>query len=304
MSITGTDLSMRIGRNANAFYWYSINGNISTSQTISDWKNWHLYTVRLSGTGARFFRDGVQVDYDLSVNLLTSNVSSILIGRYGTYYWDGEISSVRIDTRSLDLSEIVNYYNGLPIDDSSLVGRWEINEGAGTTTYDSSGNGNTGTIIGAIWKTRSTTSFTKALHLITSVGEYTLTGINTILSRGWGMVCNLGQYTLTGIDVMFARGWGLVTSVGEYILTGKNSYMYKGWGIVCALGEYTLTGIDITINKALYLTTIVGNFILTGFNIIIHGRGDWTWSNITKHLSNWTNNTKHTSIWTNRDKSK
>jgi len=40
-----------------------------------------------------------------------------------------------------------------PLQSSSLVGWWKFDEGSGTIAYDSSGNGNDGTIYGAIWTT-------------------------------------------------------------------------------------------------------------------------------------------------------
>ncbi|MBN2129744.1 MAG: LamG domain-containing protein [Sedimentisphaerales bacterium] len=45
--------------------------------------------------------------------------------------------------------------------DAGLVGRWKCDEGAGATAYDSSGNGNNGTIHGAEW---SDGKYGKALH--------------------------------------------------------------------------------------------------------------------------------------------
>jgi hypothetical protein len=42
--------------------------------------------------------------------------------------------------------------------DSGLVGWWKLNEGTGTSVYDSSGNGNTGTLAGSTLPTWNTTN--------------------------------------------------------------------------------------------------------------------------------------------------
>ncbi len=47
---------------------------------------------------------------------------------------------------------LVNIASSNDSKDTGLVGYWTFDEGSGTTTYDSSGNNNEGTILGATWK--------------------------------------------------------------------------------------------------------------------------------------------------------
>ena len=66
-------------------------------------------------------------------------------------YWAGAIADVRIYNTALTASQIQQIYNNGAVlstsgpASSNLVGWWKLNEGTGTTAFDSSGNGNNGT---------------------------------------------------------------------------------------------------------------------------------------------------------------
>lgn len=68
---------------------------------------------------------------------------------YTNYAFNGYLDDVRIYTRTLSSVEVSDLYGGRQIDNSGLGGRWDFDEGSGTTTADFSGNGNTGTIYGS-----------------------------------------------------------------------------------------------------------------------------------------------------------
>jgi Concanavalin A-like lectin/glucanases superfamily len=76
-----------------------------------------------------------------------------------------------------------------PATPAGLVAAWGFNEGTGTTTADTSGNGNTGTISGATWTTAG--RYGKAL---------TFDGVNDFVNLG-----NPGELQLTGS--MTVSGW-------------------------------------------------------------------------------------------------
>ncbi|MDC0449168.1 DUF2341 domain-containing protein, partial [bacterium] len=62
-------------------------------------------------------------------------------------YYDGHIDEVRVYNRALSADEVGKLYNWVP----GPVGYWPMDENTGTTsTYDSSGNGNTGTMNGSM----------------------------------------------------------------------------------------------------------------------------------------------------------
>ncbi|MCK4824584.1 LamG domain-containing protein, partial [bacterium] len=61
---------------------------------------------------------------------------------YDGGYWDGELDEVRIYKRVLSPVEVADLYSWAP----GPVGYWKLDEATGTSTYDSSGNNNTGTL--------------------------------------------------------------------------------------------------------------------------------------------------------------
>jgi hypothetical protein len=63
---------------------------------------------------------------------------------YGDF--EGIISEVRIYDRELSKAEIKDLYNGRDVT-GDLRGSWKLDEGAGDTAYDSSGNGNNGSLV-------------------------------------------------------------------------------------------------------------------------------------------------------------
>jgi len=72
----------------------------------------------------------------------------------GTAEFQGVIDKVRIYNRTLSASEMQAHYNGIFSDETGLIGLWHFDEGTGTSTADTSGNGNNGTLFnGPQWVT-------------------------------------------------------------------------------------------------------------------------------------------------------
>ncbi len=72
----------------------------------------------------------------------------------------GNLSGVRVFNRELTAQEILSLYNGtVP---SGVIAEYLLTEGAGTVAYDTSGNGNNGTITSGTW-TRDTPTKTRKL---------------------------------------------------------------------------------------------------------------------------------------------
>ncbi len=83
----------------------------------------------------------------------------------GTSYTDTGLApstTYRYQVRAVDPSGNLSAYSSIasattpdaPVTPPGLVGAWAFNEGTGTTTADASGNGNTGTLVGASWTTQ------------------------------------------------------------------------------------------------------------------------------------------------------
>lgn len=77
-----------------------------------------------------------------------STINKVYLGRNtggGGAFWSGKIDEVRIYNRSLGSKEVESLYNWAP----GPVGWWKMDDNTGTTSVDSSGNGNTGTFEGS-----------------------------------------------------------------------------------------------------------------------------------------------------------
>ena len=106
---------------------------------------WHHWVGTWNGTRTALYKDGVLVDVG-TVDDIWTNDSSVYIMGYpqATRVVVGSIDEVRIYNRALSATEVRYHYNrGGP------VAYWKFDEGSGTTTYDGSGNGNTGQMITA-----------------------------------------------------------------------------------------------------------------------------------------------------------
>jgi len=104
--------------------------------------NWNIYV-----NGVLRANSGAQTT-DLSTNAV-----ALEFGRRwgGGLLYVGGTDEVRIYNRALGLPEVqANYNSGVgtytPYSTTGIVGWWHMEEGAGLTTADSSGNGNTGTL--------------------------------------------------------------------------------------------------------------------------------------------------------------
>jgi len=79
--------------------------------------------------------------------------STTLGGGSGRNYFKGIVGEVRIYDRALTTTEIQTLYQGQDVT-GNLRGYWKLDEGSGLTAYDSSGNGNNGTLVhGPVWST-------------------------------------------------------------------------------------------------------------------------------------------------------
>jgi len=110
---------------------------------------WHQWVGTWSGTRTALYKDGILVDVGDADDTWTNNTLIYMMsdGDTGdTRFLKGVLDEVRIYNRVLSATEISEHYQGIFRNESGLVGLWHFSEGAGTTTADSSDNGNTGTL--------------------------------------------------------------------------------------------------------------------------------------------------------------
>ena len=133
--------------------------------------NWYFYTVAADGSTARVYIDGVEKD-NFSYSWTGDSTKTFWVGAINaanTHNINGSIDDVRIYPYARTADEIrLDYNAGVATHlgpsgktcsedpagcvDYGLVGSWGMDEGTGTTAYDSSDNSNDGTLAnGPTW---------------------------------------------------------------------------------------------------------------------------------------------------------
>jgi len=131
--------------------FYFDNHDRETASVYITTGSWFHVAATWDGSGddkVRFYVDGVLKETSTAISTLTAtNQAAIISGISGGFsYFNGLIDEVRIYNRALSAKEIQQLYNR-----RQPIGHWKFDSGnsSGTTAYDSSINGNHGTIYGA-----------------------------------------------------------------------------------------------------------------------------------------------------------
>jgi len=121
----------------------------------------HFAISFTGGQDVKFYQNGqLKSTQTHSISGTGTNSNNVVIGRNVTLNgnpWDGHISNVKIFNTALTAAQVADLYNNpekvVPtgVDNTALKLWLPMQEGAGTTAYDGSGNGNHGTISGATW---------------------------------------------------------------------------------------------------------------------------------------------------------
>ena len=161
-----------IGSNTGVKAWVNMDTPVEESLLVEDGSYWNLKTDGTwyhivvtyddrsdtsSGTARKVYVNGVlrQTDNFNWSNTGGSTDGMIFGGRRtsGNQYengWACGLQDVAIFNTAKDSDWVANVYRGKSetdlSGDSGIVGYWRFNEGSGTTAYDSSGNGNHGTL--------------------------------------------------------------------------------------------------------------------------------------------------------------
>ncbi len=147
------------------------------SETLTDNQWYHVVAV-LSSTTLRVYINGIQYG-TTTTRTIDPNVSAkTIIGAnvQGTvHFQNGYLDDVRIYNRALSADEIRYLYNR-----KGPVGWWKFDEGTASTTFDSSGNGNTGiwSGTGTHWTTGKINS---AGQFASTTSDYVNAGNDAIL---------------------------------------------------------------------------------------------------------------------------
>lgn len=226
-----------------------------SDQDVNDGE-WHMATaVFASATDRELYVDGQLVKTDTTNISYASGVDRWSIGRFGdntpSSYIDGSISKSEVYARALDALEIWDLYAfSKELSQTSLTAKWLFNGDAN----DSSGNGNDGTVSGAI----NSTSWEEVPQLgysLISDSETQLSsfdGINDYIAVNSDASLNFGSSN-------FSLSVWIKTKSSSGVWIGKRNLSSNNEGYIL----YTSS------NKARFLTTGAG-----GVNVFVTGTTD------------------------------
>jgi len=135
--------------------------NIPETTTTFETDQWYFVVAVQEANNAKIYVNGISQPLS-TTNWVehTYTSATIAIGRDAagsTAWFDGEISGVRVFNTALTAAQVADLYNNpekvVPtgVANTALKLFLPMQEGAGTTAYDGSGNGNHGTISGATY---------------------------------------------------------------------------------------------------------------------------------------------------------
>jgi len=125
---------------------------IASGDTIENDGNWHnvVMTWNVSGNELKIYLDGTLKATTTGLGTFSGTMTEAEIGQNLSdgAYWNGKISEVAVFTQVVSATTLYN--GGKPLELaglSGLVGYYKFEEGSGTSAIDSSGLGNTGTLV-------------------------------------------------------------------------------------------------------------------------------------------------------------
>ena len=150
--------------NGNNWYVY---WEDTSAQDDGEWHHWMCYNDVLAITGSKLYVDGILIDQNSvdtsgTVSNLLTHSQPLTIGSFQNNstvagrHFSGSIKEFSVFSGDKTSNASTYYNNGTPYDvtnETDLQAYWRMDENLGTTAYDSSGEGNHGTVDGATWNT-------------------------------------------------------------------------------------------------------------------------------------------------------
>ncbi len=207
--------------------------NLNTSGLTWTQNTWHHIAATYNGSQAIIYWDGEAVATGNTSGVLNPSGSAEYLGAFNTtsYKWLGIIDEVRTYERVLTAEEVQSLYNWSP----GPVGYWKLDEGSGTTVYDSSGNGNnssnwSGNTKWVQGKYGSATSHDGSGDRITIPSSTTLDYQPKYTWSAW-LNPTAGSYEIFDKAADTNNGWKIGSNGNKYALT----IYYTGDDLMCTV---------------------------------------------------------------------
>ena len=141
-------------------------------------ETWHHLALTYDGSNMILYIDAIEAGSTGAYGQITNEFSPFNIGRLvwqtTNFDLDGQVDEVSLWNLALTEQQVQDYMYADLTGEEGLVGYWKLNEGTGSTAYDSSDEGNNGQIYGAMWSTDTP-------------GPSTVT-VNVSYNDGWNLV--------------------------------------------------------------------------------------------------------------------
>jgi hypothetical protein len=298
-------------------YYSNGTDNLTTYNfPASEWFN--LAIVR-DGADVHFYNNGIFVE-TITHSTTYDVTGDFYIGQRfsGIQFFDGQISGFKSFSESLTAAQVADLYNNpekvVPtgVDNTALKLWLPMMEGAGTTAYDGSGNGNHGTISGATWthgigapvSQTAVIDWNKSSNLVAYSEEFDQWTANTSSVTANDTTAPDGQTTAdkwipnsgttsanlrfnsadiaTGTDYVFfafakAAGFDVIElDFQDARFSNVNASFNLTSGTITATGGDNVTEGIIDKGNGWYLCYIVGNSIASGSNSCIFRQNNST----------------------------
>lgn len=149
----GTEIILRMNGTTRE-YEFILNSFTTNDRVIAGGfvtAKWQTVVGVYDGTDLMIYVDGKMVERTTPTGAYVNVGTTWKIGQDATEQYTGIMKEVRIFNRAWSAREVMVWTRQGIIDTTGQKGAWFMNEGTGNSVADSSGNGNTGTIVGATW---------------------------------------------------------------------------------------------------------------------------------------------------------
>ncbi len=239
--------------------------------------NWHNVLAVAVWSGSAYTSLSIYVDGTIAGSWSGSfgfsaatTAHIVLAGRDGGgSLWNGKLDDVAI--WSVDQSAHAAGLAAGSTDPSTLatglVGLWRLEEGTGTTTADTSGNGNTGTLTGGVtWSSDVPSQLAASGSVGTATGTSTAAGVGASLAAAVGAVVGISTAAAVGKSLAAATGassgTGSAAAIGASLAAAVGSSSgigtAAGIGASLAAATSTISGIGTAAGAGASLAAAVG----------------------------------------------
>ncbi|HXC05291.1 MAG TPA: LamG-like jellyroll fold domain-containing protein, partial [Bacteroidia bacterium] len=231
-------------------YWWG-NDLYASTPTLTN-GSWHHVAATFDGTTRTIYLDGVSVTSDSPGTLhAVPNANNFTIGvTNSTEYLPGSIDEVRIWNVARTGAQLTaNMNNCLMGNEAGLVSYYRMEEGAGTTTADATGNNNTGTLAG----TTIPAWVAGATNTCAPITSTTLTATPTVTVRP-----TISNQTVAATLAGGCSGMSTTVTTASS-QTNTNYYLRNNTGNAVIAGPVAGTGAGLSFNTGTISSTTTYN---------------------------------------------